>query len=183
MRTIILLLAGLLLAPVAFAQYRCVENGKTTFTDKPCPGDVAPAPPVGNGPKVIGDAGNSAYSTSNGTWRGQVQFQALQNGQPIPEAHAVIQAVISIESQGKVTGGSPDNGCKVVGIAKPGSFPTMVWLDVTLSGCKYQRFNRRLFGSVIVYQAEKHAQIDLHSQPMNLLNPGNSFDIKGTMRR
>lgn len=183
MKTIVLLLAGMLLAPEVFAQYRCVENGKTTFTDKPCAGDVAPVPPVGNGPKVIGDAGNSAYSTPIGNWRGQVQFLALQNGQPIPEAHAVIPAVISIEAQGKVTGSAPDNGCKLVGIAKPGVTPTMLWLDVTMSGCKYSGLNRRLFGSLIVYPVEKHAQLDLHAQPMDLLHPGKSFDVKGTMRR
>jgi len=183
MKTTLLLLIGMLLAPSAFAQYRCVENGKTTFTDKPCQGAVAPSAPTENSPKVIGDSGNSAYATPIGNWRGQVQFQAMQNSQPISEAHAVIPATISIESQGKVSGGAPDNGCKVVGIATPGVSPTMLWLDITLSGCKYQGFNRRLFGSLLVYPTEKHAQLDLHAQPVDLLNPGKSFDIRGTMRR
>ena len=183
MKTLVLFLAGMALAPMAFSQYRCVENGKTTFTDKPCASDFTPAQATGSGPKVIGDAGNSAYSTPHGSWRGQVQFLALQNGQPIQEAHAVIPAVITIESQGKVTGGAQDNGCKLVGIAKPGVTPMMLWLDVTLSGCKYSGLNRRMFGSLIVYSTEKHAQLDLHAQPVDLLSPGKSYDVKGTMRR
>jgi len=34
---LLMLLASTLLVPVAFAQYRCVEDGKTIFTVKPCP--------------------------------------------------------------------------------------------------------------------------------------------------
>lgn len=65
------------------AQYRCVENGKTLFTDKPCASSEASAPHRGYSPKVIGDSGNSAYSSGYGDWRGQVQYQATFKGQPL----------------------------------------------------------------------------------------------------
>ena len=84
-----LLILGLLVAPLANAQYRCVENGKTVFQDRPCAAEPPPTAPTGNNPKVIGDTDNSAYSTTNGTWRGQVQFMAKANNTVISEAHAV----------------------------------------------------------------------------------------------
>src|SRR5574343_1879014 len=107
----------------AWAQYRCVENGKTLITDKPCASEPAP-PPTSSGPKLIDDAGNSAYATRYGDWRGQVQYQASFQGRPISEAHAVVQTTLSIDSQGKITGSSPENGCRMKGVSSPGMTPT-----------------------------------------------------------
>lgn len=167
----------------AWAQYRCVENGKTVFTDKPCTSQPAPAAPAGNSPKVIGDSANSAYSTGYGDWRGQVQYQAIQNSSPVAEAHAVVQTTISIDPQGKIVGSSPENGCKMKGIATPGLMPTILNLDVTLSGCKYPDLNRRLTGTLALYPAQQQAQFWIYAMPVDLMQPGRSFDIKGTMRR
>ncbi len=176
-------LAMLLATPCAWAQYRCVENGKAVFTDKPCSTQSALAAPTGNSPKVIGDSANSAYATRYGDWRGQVQYQASLNGQPITEAHAVAQTMISIDPQGKITGSSPENGCKMKGISSPGMAPTILNLDITLSGCNFQKMNRRLFGTLALYPAEKHAQFWIYANPVDLLSPGWSYDVKGTMRR
>lgn len=183
MKLVSFLVLGAVAVAPAFAQYRCVENGKTIITDRPCAGDVAASVPTGNSPKVIGDSGNAAYSTLDGDWRGQVQFQASIQGRPIPDAHAVIPTVISIDRRGKVTGGASENGCKVMGIAAPGTMPTLIGLDITLSGCKYQDFNRRLSGTLSLYPAKKQAQLWLYAFPVDLLRPGRTFDIKGTMRR
>lgn len=183
MKVIAVLLIGLAATPVAIAQYRCVENGKTLFTDKPCASDTTSPPPMGNGPKVIGDSATSAYSTGYGDWRGQVQYQASFNGQPISEAHAIVQTTVSIDPQGKITGTSPENGCKMKGIASPGIGNTILNLDITLAGCAYQKFNRRLSGTLALYPAEKRAQFWIYAHPVDFLNPGQSYDIKGTMRR
>jgi len=183
MKPIALLFVGLLTAPLALAQYRCVENGKTLFTDKPCASDVAPAVPTGNSPKVIGDAANSAYSTGYGDWRGQVQYQASINGQPISEAHSIVQTTLSIDPQGKITGSSPENGCRMKGIATPGPMPTILSLDITLTGCHYSSLNRRLSGTLALYPAQKQTQFWIYAHPVNLLKPGQSYDIKGTLRR
>ena len=183
MRPFVLLLAGLLASPMALAQYRCVDNGKTIFSDRPCAAEVVPTAPTGNRPKVVGDAANAAYSTPNGDWRGQVQYQALQMSQPVPEAHAVIQAVLAIDPQGKITGSSPENGCKLVGIAGPGMTPTILNIDLTLSSCRYSGFNRPLHGSLSLYPAQKYAQLWIYAHPVDLLRPGQSFEIKGTLRR
>lgn len=183
MKTVVLLLLGLVLAPVANAQYRCVENGKTLFTDKPCVSEATSTVPRGNSPKVIGDSANSAYSSGHGDWRGQVQYLASFKGQPIPEAHTIVQTTISIDPQGKITGASPENSCKIKGIALPGLSPTILNLDITLTGCNYSRLNRRLTGTLALYPAAKHAQFWIYAYPVDLLNPGHSYDIKGTMRR
>lgn len=180
-----LLLCALILGATSpvFAQYRCVENGKTLYTDKPC-GEQAAVPATSGGTsKVIGDAANSGYSTPYGEWRGQVQYQASYQSKPVAEAHAVVATTISIDPQGKVVGASPDNGCKIKGVASPGMASTLLNLDVTLTGCHYAKLNRRLFGTLVLYPAEKHSQFWVYAHPVDLLNPGWSFDIKGTVRR
>lgn len=183
MKTATTLLIGLLISSSAVAQYRCVENGKTLFTDKPCASEAVPAVPTGNSPKVIGDTANSAYSTGYGDWRGQVQYQASINGQPISEAHSIVQTTLSIDPQGKITGSSPENGCRMKGIATPGPMPTILSLDITLTGCHYSSLNRRLSGTLALYPAQKQTQFWIYAHPVNLLKPGQSYDIKGTLRR
>ena len=183
MKRCAVVLLGLLLSPIAMAQYRCVENGKTLFTDKPCASDDAPSSFQGNSPKVIGDSANSAYSTSSGDWRGQVQYQATHQGQTRSEAHAVVQTTVSIDPQGKILGVSPENGCKMKGIASPSTMPTILNLDITLTDCAFKKFNRRMSGTLALYPAEKRAQFWIYAHPVDLFNPGWSFDIKGTMRR
>lgn len=166
------------------AQYRCVENGKTIFTDSPC-ANAEPLPDAGKpgkGPKVIGDAGNSAYATPNGSWRGQVQFQGTGPGGVIQEAMAVVPVTLDIEAQGKVVGSSPENGCRLMGIASPGLTPRMLNLDITLSGCRYRSFNRRFFGSLIVDQEKKVAQLSL-SGVYRVFVDTTHADLRGSLRR
>jgi hypothetical protein len=183
MKRLTVALFGLLLSSFALAQYRCVENGKTLFTDKPCANLDAPELPHGNSPKVIGDSANSAYSTGYGDWRGQVQYQATFKGQPVSEAHAVVQTTLSIDPQGKILGSSPENGCKMKGISSPGIGQTILNLDITLTGCNFSKLNRRLTGTLALYPAEKRTQFWIYAHPVDLLNPGWSYDIKGTLRR
>lgn len=181
-KLLIFLIAGLSTAS-ATAQYRCVENGKPIFTDRPCSATSAtPQQPVET-PKVIVADGNNGYGSPYGEWRGQVQYLVGYQGKPVNDAHAVEQTTISIDPKGKVTGTSSENGCRMKGVASPGMAPTLLNLDVTLSGCKYEKLNRRLFGTLALYPAEKHAQFAIRAQPVDLLNPGWSYDIKGTVRR
>lgn len=163
-------LFALLIAVISssvLAQHRCVENGKITYTDRPCPVETPPSTIQGNPPKVIGDSGNAAYATPFGEWRGQVQFQSI----------------IAIDPQGKVTGTATEYGCKFSGIAMPGMIPTMLNLDITLSACKYPEFNRRLSGSLSLATEQRYAQISLSGLSMSLGRPAQSFEIKGALRR
>lgn len=175
---------ALLVTPLySWAQYRCIENGKTVFTDRPCTTEPATPSQGGISSKVIGDQVNSAYSSPYGEWRGQVQYQTTYHGQPITDAHAVVATTVLIDPQGKVSGASPENGCRMKGIASPGISRALLNLDVTLSGCHYSRFNRRLSGTLALHPAEKQAQFWIYAMPVDLLSPGWSYDIKGTVRR
>lgn len=169
----------------AMAQYRCVENGKTVFTDRPCPtdGPSTEQPPQGNASKVVGDAGNSAYGTPFGTWRGQIQYQAKGSGGINQEAMAVVAMTIDINPQGRVLGSSPENGCRFRGIASPGNIPTSIALDITFAGCNFNGYNRRLFGTLSVNPTQKYAQFSLNGSHLSPLASMNFFDIKGTLRR
>jgi hypothetical protein len=69
------------------------------------------------------------------------------------------------------------------GIASPGIMPTILNLDITLSGCSYPKLNRRLTGTLALVQAQKYAQFWIYAYPVDFLDPGWAFDIKGTMRR
>lgn len=178
-------LALLAASTTAMAQYRCVENGNTIFTDRPCPTDTPSVeqPPRSNAPKMVGDAGNSAYSSPFGTWRGQIQYQANGRGGINQEAMAVVAMTMDIDSKGRVTGSSPENGCRFRGIASPGSVPTSIALDVTFAGCNFNGYNRRLFGTLSVNPAQKYAQFSLNGSHVMPLASMHFFDIKGTLRR
>lgn len=180
-------LVGLLAVSTAtMAQHRCVENGKTVFTDRPCPTDTPAneqAPPRGNAPKVIGDSGNTAYGSPFGTWRGQIQYQAKGPSGINQEAMVVVAMTMDISPQGRILGSSPENGCRFRGIAIPGNVPTSIALDVTFAGCNFTGYNRRLLGTLSVNPTQKHAQFALSGSHVSPLAAINFFDIKGTLRR
>ena len=176
--------------------YRCVVNGKTTYTDKPCDAPTLPGvegSSASTSSNASGQAGKPAtsidldYSTPYGIWRGQAQYQGTTvKGQAIPEAHVVVPLVLEVEKQGRVRGASPENGCKLLGVAAPYVAPNMLTLDVTLSECRYPALNRRYSGTLVLYQSGNSVQFSLRSlNPMLavlIVGPSN-FDIKATMKR
>jgi hypothetical protein len=180
MKLTALIVIGLAIAPSALAQYRCVVSGKTVFQDRPCVTEGG-----GSSPKsetVIGDSANVAYSTTNGTWRGQVQFMAKAGTTVVSEAHAVGPIVIDIDPRGKVTGNASEAGCILKGIAKPSVFPTITELDVTLSNCSYPGFNRRMGGRVALYSERRYVDFRLVANDFQR-RPVGTYELKGTLRR
>lgn len=164
--------------------YRCMQNGRTTFSDKPCTeGGKVQQPPNTTAPDsqttpstVEGAENASPY----GEWRGQTQFQATVKGQRVTDAHSVVPMTIAIDRQGKVTGASPENGCRLLGIAAPGPVPTVLHMDVSLRGCQYAPYNRRFAGTLALYLRDKHIQLSLTSiAPL----ASHILDIRATMRR
>ena len=197
------LFAGLLLVVVSVSPakadqqfYRCVVNGKTTYTDKPCDAPMLPGveePRASTNSNVSGQSGKPAksieldYSTPYGIWRGQAQYQGTTvKGQTMREAHVVVPLMIKVEQQGRVSGVSPENGCKLLGVAAPYIAPNMLKLDVTLSECRYPALNRRYSGTLILNQSSNSVQFSLRSlNPMLavLIAGPSNFDIKATMKR
>jgi hypothetical protein len=177
-------LLAIIFSPGAIAQYRCVENGKTTFSDKPCVAEVKPVTPIGNAPKILGDNNNSAYGSPYGDWRGDAQYQARVNGALVSDAHTVIPMTISISPQGKVLGISEQNQCRMKGIASPGIMPNSLSLDVTFSGCGYPGYNQRMGGYLNLNAAQKQVQLSLNGFVIQSLGRGSEqYDIRATMRR
>ncbi len=202
-RCVAVLFSGLLLGVVSVSParadqqfYRCVVNGKTTYTDKPCDAPTLPGvegPSASTSSNATGQGGKPTksieldYSTLYGIWRGQAQYQGTTvKGQPLREAHVVVPLVIEVEKQGRVRGASPENGCKLLGVAAPYVAPNMLTLDVTLSECRYPGLNRRYSGTLALYQSSNSVQFALRSlNPMVavlIVGPSN-FDIKATMKR
>lgn len=201
-RSVAVLFSGLWLGVVSVSPakadqqvYRCTVNGKTIYTDKPCDAPMLPGvegPSDSTSGNATGQAGKPAksieldYSTPYGIWRGQAQYQASSKGQPLREAHAVIPLVIQIEKQGRVRGASPENGCKLLGVAAPYHAPNILTLDVTLSECGYPALNRRYSGTLALYQSSNTVQLSLQSFNIGLAavtRGAAHFDIKATMRR
>jgi len=197
------LFSGLLLGVVSVSSvnadqqfYRCVVNGKTTYTDKPCDAPMLPGVEAAGATtrsNTTGQAGKPEksieldYSTPYGIWRGQAQYQGTTvKGQAMREAHVVVPLVIEVEKQGKVRGASPENGCRLLGVAAPYVAPNMLTLDVTLSECRYPALNRRYSGTLALYQSSNSVQFSLRSlNPMVavLIEGPSNFDIKATMKR
>ncbi|MFA7292117.1 MAG: hypothetical protein WC023_07690 [Rhodocyclaceae bacterium] len=178
MKLIVSLAIGLLVSGSAFAQHRCVENGKTILTDRPC--SSQPMPVASGGTSEVNHAGNANYATTNGAWRGQVQFMAKAGTAVINEAHAVVPFVIEVDPQGRVTGSG--NNCSIKGIAAPSPMDTITTLDITLTGCAYSGFNRQMTGRLALYKAQKYVDFSVQSYDM-LRRPNGYYEIKGALRR
>jgi hypothetical protein len=65
-------------------------------------------------------------------------------------AHTVVPLLLTFSSDGKVSGTSPDSGCKLLGLWSPGLMPRLFPLDITLNGCSYTEFNRRYSGMMLI---------------------------------
>lgn len=61
--------------------------------------------------------------------------------------------------------------------------PTSIALDITFSGCYFAGYNRRMFGSLAIHQAQKFAQFSLMGHHITPLFASYFFDVKGALRR
>jgi hypothetical protein len=178
-----------LAAAVQAETYRCTVGAKTLLTDRPCDSDVprqgAQAAAPASVAQPVANRIDANYASPYGEWRGQAQFQATVAGAIAQEAHAVVPLTIVVNPQGKVIGSAPEVGCKIKGIAAPGVAATMLNLDLTLSECRYDGYNRRMSGYLSLYQAQKHAQLSLNGFVVSALPKHKpvAYDIRSTMRR
>ena len=87
--------------------YKCTQNGEILLTDKPC---HSTAPPSTAAPES--SAAMASSSAAIVYWSGQVQYHGSENGQTMPAAQSVVQVALKLTKDGKITGASPDNGCR-----------------------------------------------------------------------
>ena len=169
----------------AKAVYRCVQNGQTVLTDQPCP--EPPADPQSTAAATPSKRINELafdLPTVVGDWRGQMQFQGAQSGQQLDAAHSVVPMVLSFTADGKVSGSSSENGCKLLGVWAPGVTPRLFPIDITLTECHYSGLNRRYTGNMITGNLDKSAQFSLLAYTLPILGqPISRYDLGGTLRK
>jgi hypothetical protein len=179
----ILTVGAWLLGTPAFAGttvYKCVKDGQTTLTDKPCPGDESTDASRSQKSTIV----PSSHDLSPiGKWSGQLQYQENENGQIVQAAHSVALMSAEFTSDGKLTGASPENGCQMLGLWSQGP-QTLIWVDVTFNRCSYGGLNRRYNGSFILARPDSSGYLNISSVGAPLSRDmGRVFDIKGTIHR
>jgi len=159
--------------------YRCIKDGQTVLTDKPCE-ETGGAPST----EVAGAASSPVSESVVGEWRGQTQFQGAEKGQELQEAHSVVLLGLTFSADGKVSGKSADNGCALLGVWSPGVTPRLFVLDITLRDCHYPGLNRRYSGTVTTAHIDQSAQLSLlaHTPPIPGM-PVRRYDVEATLRR
>jgi hypothetical protein len=166
--------------------YRCIVDGQTVLTDKPCEGaTTVPASGVA-APSASGPVSGQQSGTLSivGDRRGQTQFQGAQNAQVIEEAHSVVPLVLTFSADGKVSGVSADNGCALLGLWALGATPRLFPLDITLKGCRFAGLNRRYTGSLIATFEDNSAQFSLMAYAVPTSGqPVRRYDVGATLRR
>jgi Domain of unknown function (DUF4124) len=170
--------------PASAAQtiYKCVKEGQVTLTDIPCDGaTLKESANAGSSQANATTIPSSSNPSTAGGWRGQMQYQGRENGQTLDAAHSVVAASVAFTIDGKVTGASPENGCKWLGIWSQGG--RIISLDVSLTGCTYLGLNRRYSGTFILGTPDSSGQVLLQAYTPPALGPVRLYDIKGTLRR
>jgi hypothetical protein len=166
-------------ASAATTVYRCSKNGQTILTDRPCDGPADSAKPA-NAPSSQSTATIASSSTPppTGTWRGQVQYQGRENGQVMEQAHTVAPLTLEFTADGKVSGSSVDNGCRVLGVWSQGGPPQIIWVDITLSACRFAGLDRRYTGSFLLAKPDSSGLLNVLATEFV-----RTYDVKGTLRR
>ena len=122
------------------------------------------------------------YVSPYGEWRGQTEYQAFIRTTSDPAGHVVTNLTINVDPQWKVVGTSTENGCRMLGLAEPGVTPTIVTLNVTLTGCAYAGYNRTYRGSLAVFSKDQYAKFSLQAIDVSSGKAG-TYNITATMRR
>jgi hypothetical protein len=113
-----------------------------------------------------------------------MQYQGHENGQTMPQAHSVVPLVLDFSADGKVSGGSTENGCQWLGVWGQGHDRRIISMDISLTGCSYADLNRRYAGSFLLRVPDSAGDILLQAFAQPMLGQGaRAYDIKGTLRR
>jgi hypothetical protein len=173
------------LAPAGTTVYRCVKDGQTILADRPCDGNPPDKSSAGapNSTTPAAIVPSSSSPSPVGKWAGQVQYQAIENGQVVQEAHSVVLLSAEFTLDGKIVATSADNGCQLLGIWSEDA-QHMVWLDVTLNTCRYGSLNRRFGGSFLMAKPDSSGQLQIIATELPHVGQGaRENDVKGTLRR
>jgi hypothetical protein len=181
-------IAAILCAVVAtsssFAANKCIDaKGKVTYQDIACEGPIAAQKPVDTSdafntkpsrpasvPPVDSRSGSvdKAYANAHGAWRGPAQFQVTVGGVRDGAVQTVTPMVIELKQSGEVVGVIPAPGCTISGLATQFVAEYMASIDISLKGCRDDRFNTRFTGYLTATKASKEAKLNLNGLTMKL---------------
>jgi hypothetical protein len=176
---------GALPSSAATTVYRCIKNGQTILADRSCDGQTDTASPA-NSPSSQSTTTIASSSTPSptGTWRGQVQYQGRENGQEMEQAHTVAPMTLEFTADGKISGNSADNGCKILGVWSQSNPPQIISVDFTLSACHFAGLDRRYTGSFLLAKPDSSGLLNvLATEFPNATQGARMYDVKGTLRR
>jgi hypothetical protein len=163
--------------------YKCIKDGQTVLTDRPCETNTPAVDQSAAGTAAV-TVPSSTSPSPVGKWTGQMQYQGAENGQTLQAAHSVALLSVEFTADGKMTGASPGNGCKVLGVWSQGSPQTLIWLDATFDSCSYPSLNRRYHGSFILAKPDSSGQVQVLSSEWPRPGQGaRTYDVKGTLHR
>ena len=179
----VVMLLALSLQSEAYAAktiYRCEKDGQITLTDNPCEG--AKVAESANGTTIP----SATNPSTVGIWNGQLQYSGTEAGEMIEAAHAVVALTLEFTADGKVSGSSPDNGCRWLGVWSQGGkgIERMITLDLSLTNCRFSGFDRRYGGTFLLAVPDSSGQVSLlaYTPPI----PGQKvrgYSLGGTLRR
>jgi hypothetical protein len=135
---------------------------------------------------AVGAAFSTASATSAafdgfGEWRGAAQYMVARHGEQSPAVEEIVPLVIRVDPDGRVSGVSTENGCKLSGLGAPMG-ANVLKLDLTLRDCKSNALNRRLSGTLAHYPTEKRATLSLQLID-GFARPVTTYDVKATALR
>jgi hypothetical protein len=172
-------------AQAAKTIYKCTKDGHVTLSDMPCDGSTSADNPSAAPQSAASTIQSSSNSSPIGKWTGQEQYHGVENGEALADAHTIVPGTIEFAAGGKVSGSSPENGCSLSGVWSHGTPATIIWIDVTLHGCRYAGLNRRYHGSFLLGKPDSSGELSVHATANP--HPGQvkarMFDIQGTLRR
>lgn len=191
---------GGVLSNSSLAATKCIDaKGRVTYQDTACenaasaqrpvdtsdafsakPNRVSPSPTAG----PTANSPDPAYASAKGEWRGPVQFQLTLGGVRDLGAQVVTPMVIELKQDGEVRGVIPAAGCSLSGLTTQLVAAYMASVDVTLKGCRDERFNVRLSGYLTAIQGAREARMNLHG--LNVRRPDGKFEqtsIEAVLKR
>lgn len=101
---------------------------------------------------------------------------------PQAGAHAVVDLVLSMDSKGKIIGRSLGNGCNLLGISESSKLAATVELDITLTGCNFDDFNRNYKGRLSADSKGRLASFSLQTMDASTGRIA-TFNISSTLHR
>ena len=111
-----------------------------------------------------------------GDWRGQAEYLSKVNAVADDAAHAVVELTVRVETGGKISGGSPENGCRLLGVITPFSSPQVYRSQMTLSQCRAVNLNGRYRGTATV-----KPQAGTLALSLTMVEPGSRPSRSGTV--